>query len=109
MKNSGTLDDLYETILERFSSPPESSYTSSLAQKGIDRILKKIGEEATEVVIAGKGGSREELIAEVADLFFHVLVLLGFREIRPDEVYAELARRSGVSGLEEKASRGAAR
>jgi phosphoribosyl-ATP pyrophosphohydrolase len=99
------LDAVYQVILDRKSNPSDNSYTASLMQKGIDKILKKIGEEATEVVIAGKGGSREEVVCEVADLFFHTLVLLGHRDISPEEVYTELRRRFGTSGLDEKASR----
>ena len=74
-------------------------------QKGIDKILKKLGEEATEVIIAGKGGVREEIVYEVADLFFHVLVLLGYQDIPLEDVHAELRRRFGTSGILEKASR----
>lgn len=99
------LKAVYEVILERKLNPSDASYTASLFAKGIDKILKKVGEEATEVVIAGKGGTREELVYEVADLFFHTLVLLGYRDITPDDVYAELRRRFGVSGIEEKNSR----
>jgi phosphoribosyl-ATP pyrophosphohydrolase len=73
--------------------------------KGIDKILKKVGEEATEVVIAGKGGTREEVISETADLLYHLLVLLGYRDISPTEVFDELGRRFGISGIEEKAAR----
>jgi len=99
------LKAVYDVIQDRKLNPSDTSYTASLFAKGIDKILKKIGEEATEVVIAGKGGTREELVYEVADLFFHTLVLLGYRDISPDEVYSELRRRFGVSGIEEKNSR----
>jgi len=99
------LDAVYQVILDRKSSPSDSSYTASLMQKGIDKILKKLGEEATEVVIAGKGGVREEVIYETADLLFHILVLLGYQDIPLEEVYDELRRRFGVSGIAEKASR----
>jgi len=105
MNNTHILDAVYQVILDRKSNPSDNSYTASLMQKGIDKILKKIGEEATEVVIAGKGGSREEVVCEVADLFFHTLVLLGHRDINPEEIYTELRRRFGTSGLDEKASR----
>jgi phosphoribosyl-ATP pyrophosphohydrolase len=98
---------VYRVIQERKANPSESSYTASLMRKGIDKILKKIGEEATEVVIAGKGGKREEIVYETADLIFHNLVLLGYYDIEPEEVYAELRRRFGTSGIEEKESRGA--
>lgn len=97
---------VYRVIQERKANPSESSYTASLMAKGIDKILKKVGEEATEVVIAGKGGKREEIVYETADLIFHSLVLLGFYDIDPEEVYSELRRRFGMSGIEEKNSRG---
>ena len=73
--------------------------------QGIDKVLKKVGEEAAELVIAGKGGERQEIVYETADLIFHMLVLLGFYDIEPAEVYGELRRRFGVSGIEEKSSR----
>jgi phosphoribosyl-ATP pyrophosphohydrolase len=99
------LDAVYRVILDRKANPSDNSYTASLMAKGIDKILKKVGEEATEVVIAGKGGTREEVISETADLLFHLLVLLGYRDISPTEVYDELGRRFGISGIEEKAAR----
>ena len=105
MSQSSILDDVYQVILDRKANPSDSSYTASLMKKGVDKILKKLGEEATEVVIAGKGGVREEIVYETADLFFHALVLLGYHDIPPEEVYNELRRRFGTSGLEEKASR----
>ena len=99
------LDAVYQVILDRKANPTDNSYTASLMKKGLDTILKKIGEEGTELVIAGKGGSREEIVCETADLFFHTLVLLGYRDIPPEDVYAELRRRFGVSGIDEKNSR----
>ena len=102
---SNILDAVYQVILDRKANPAENSYTASLMRKGTDTILKKVGEEATELVIAGKGGTREQIVCETADLFFHTLVLLGYRDISLEEVYAELRRRFDVSGLEEKASR----
>lgn len=96
---------VYRVIQQRKANPSDSSYTASLMAKGIDKILKKLGEEATEVVIAGKGGKREEIVYETADLIFHNLVLLGFYDIDPEEVYSELRRRFGTSGIVEKASR----
>jgi phosphoribosyl-ATP pyrophosphohydrolase len=74
-------------------------------KKGLDSVLKKVGEEATELVIAGKGGSREEIVYETADLLFHTLVLLGYHDIPPEEIYLELRRRFGKSGIAEKNSR----
>jgi len=102
------LQALYQVILERKANPSDDSYTASLMQKGIDKILKKLGEEATELVIAGKGGERSETVYEAADLFYHTLVLLAYRDIPLADVLAELRRRFGVSGIEEKAARGAA-
>ncbi len=99
------LQELYTVVLERKVSPSDSSYTSSLFTKGIDKILKKLGEESTELVIAGKGGERGEIVYETADLFYHALVLLAYHDIPLDEVLAELRRRFGTSGLKEKASR----
>jgi len=105
MQNDDILQAVYQVIRERKANPSEQSYTASLMAKGIDKILKKLGEEATELVIAGKGGSRDEIVYETADLFFHTLVLLGYYDIVPDEVYAELRRRFGISGIAEKESR----
>lgn len=102
---SSILDKVYKVIRERKSNPPEKSYVSSLFSKGTDTILKKIGEEASELIISGKGGKREEIVYETADLWFHSLVLLGQLDIRPEEVYSELKRRFGVSGIEEKEGR----
>jgi phosphoribosyl-ATP pyrophosphohydrolase len=99
------LQELYKVVLERKANPSDNSYTSSLLTKGIDKILKKVGEESTELVIAGKGGRRSEIIYETADLFYHALVLLAYHDIPFDEVLAELNGRFGTSGLEEKASR----
>ena len=105
MQNDDILQAVYEVILERKANPSERSYTASLMGKGVDKILKKLGEEATELVIAGKGGARDEIVYETADLFFHTLVLLGYYDISPDEIYAELRRRFGISGIAEKESR----
>lgn len=99
------LQAVYQVILDRKANPGENSYTSSLMQKGIDKILKKIGEEATEVVIASKGGKHDEIVYETSDLIFHLLVMLCHHDIPPGEVYDELRRRFGTSGLTEKASR----
>jgi phosphoribosyl-ATP pyrophosphohydrolase len=99
------LDAVYQVIQERKANPSENSYTASLMRKGIDAVLKKVGEEATELVIAGKGGITEEIVYETADLFFHTLVLLSYHDIQPAKVYDELRRRFGVSGIEEKNAR----
>lgn len=99
------LQAVYNVILDRKANPTENSYTASLMRGGIDKILKKIGEEATEVVIAGKGGVKSEIVYESADLIFHLFVLLGHQNIPPEAVYDELQRRFGTSGIEEKANR----
>ncbi|KAF0220560.1 MAG: phosphoribosyl-ATP [Geobacteraceae bacterium] len=105
MQHDDILQSIYQVIQERKTHPSEKSYTASLMQKGIDKILKKVGEEAAELIIAGKGGARQEIVYETADLFFHALLLLGFYDIEPEEIYRELRRRFGISGIEEKASR----
>ncbi len=104
-KNDDILQTLYSVIESRKGAAPDSSYTASLMNKGIDKILKKLGEEATELVIAGKGGDRDETVYEAADLFYHTLVLLAYRDIPLDEVLDELRRRFGTSGHVEKAAR----
>lgn len=98
------IEQLEAIIRERKSASGEKSYTASLLQQP-DKMLKKIGEEATEVVIAGKNQNREEIIYESADLIFHLLVLLGRENIPFSAVENELAKRFGVSGHEEKAQR----
>ena len=97
---------LAEVIEARSGASADESYVASLYAGGIDVILKKIGEEATEVVIAGKDTDRDALVREVADLWFHCLVLLAVRGSHPEAVAGELARRFGISGHEEKAGRG---
>lgn len=102
---SDILQAVYEVILDRKANPTDNSYTASLMRGGIDKILKKVGEEATEVVIAAKGGVHDEIVYETADLVFHLLVLLGHQSIPPEAVYNELRRRFGISGIVEKAAR----
>ncbi|MDD2769902.1 MAG: phosphoribosyl-ATP diphosphatase [Methylococcus sp.] len=99
------LNQLAEILEQRKSEAPDKSYASSLYAKGLDTILKKIGEEATETVIAAKDGERDKIVYEMADLWFHCCVLLAQQGLAPDDVLRELARRFGMSGLEEKASR----
>jgi len=99
------LDRVAATIASRRGADPASSYVASLFGKGDDAILKKIGEEATETVIAGKDGDKLRIAAEVADLWFHCLVLLARHDLGPDDIRKELLRREGVSGHAEKASR----
>jgi len=99
------LDRLAATIAVRKSADPASSYVAALFAKGGDAILKKIGEEATEAVMAAKDGDKLRIVAEVADLWFHCLVLLAAHGLGPGDVRAELARREGTSGIAEKAAR----
>lgn len=99
------LDAVYQVVQERKKKPSVDSYVASLYAKGLDKILGKIGEEATEVAIAGKGGKSDEIVSEVADLWFHTLVLLSYYDLPPEKIYAELERRFGMSGLKEKAGR----
>lgn len=96
---------LEATIVERSVAPAGTSYVASLNAKGIDAILKKIGEEATETVIAAKSGEREKIIYETADLLFHMMVMLQHQGIAFDEVLGELRRREGTSGIDEKNAR----
>jgi len=100
-----TLARLAAVIESRRGGDPERSYVARLFAKGADAMLKKVGEEATEVVMAGKDGDPAKLTAEVADLWFHTLVVLAAHGLRPADVLAELRRREGLSGLEEFALR----
>jgi phosphoribosyl-ATP pyrophosphohydrolase len=96
---------LAATIESRRGADPDQSYVARLLHRGEDAILKKIGEEATEVVLAAKDGVPERIVAECADLWFHCLVMLAHQNLHPGAVLAELARREGLSGIEEKALR----
>ncbi len=99
------LQRLAETLEARKQAAPDSSYVAKLFSKGEDAILKKIGEEAIEVVLAAKGGDKAHLVYETADLWFHCMVLLAQYGLNADDVLNELARREGVSGIAEKDSR----
>lgn len=99
------LNRLADMMEARKSADPDSSYVAKLYAKGLDSILKKVGEEATETVIAAKGGNKEEIIYETADLWFHTLVMLAQADLKPQDVLNELARREGLSGITEKESR----
>jgi phosphoribosyl-ATP pyrophosphohydrolase len=101
-----TLARIAAVLEQRKGADPESSYVAKLYAKGLDAILKKIGEEATETVIAAKGGDRGQVVYETADLWFHSMVLLAQQGLGPEDVLKELERRFGVSGIEEKAGRG---
>ena len=100
-----TLTRLEQVIAERKAASPDASYVAKLNAAGIEKIAQKLGEEAVETVIADLSGSRAEVVGEAADLIFHLLWLLQARRIKLDEVMAELDRREGTSGIEEKASR----
>jgi len=102
---SDILIELARVLEERKSANPEDSYVAKLYDKGLDAILKKIGEEATETVMAAKEGDKDQIVYEIADLWFHTLVLLAQQGLGPNDVLNELGRRFGISGIEEKASR----
>lgn len=103
------LAELAEVLEQRKSAAADSSYVASLHAKGLNKILEKVGEEATETILAAKdaaaGGSKRDLVGETADLWFHSLVMLSHMGLGPEDVLGELGRRFGLSGLEEKASR----
>ncbi|MBL4711989.1 MAG: phosphoribosyl-ATP diphosphatase [Gammaproteobacteria bacterium] len=113
MNNSEILAALTEILEQRKKAKPDSSYVASLYDKGIDAILKKVGEEATETVMAAKdfqyhnedAALRQKLIAEIADLWFHTMILMADQGLSADDVLKELASRFGVSGHDEKAAR----
>ena len=100
-----TLERIAATINERKEGDPGKSYVAQLFAKGDDAMLKKIGEEATETVLAAKSGDRLHLVRETADLWFHCMIVLARHGLGPADVLAELHRREGISGVDEKASR----
>lgn len=102
---SDVLNRLADLLEARKDADPESSYVAKLYAKGMDAILKKVGEEATETVMAAKDGDPQKIIYETADLWFHCMVMLAKAGLKPQDVLDELARREGLSGLVEKASR----
>lgn len=106
MSNSDILTQLTDILEQRKGAAADSSYVASLYDKGLDAILKKVGEEATETVMAAKDADADKLVYEVADLWFHTMVLLADQGLSADDVLKELARRFGVSGHDEKAARG---
>jgi len=106
--DAGTLARLADVIEARRGADPGRSYVARLLALGPDAVLKKIGEEATETVMAAKDGAPDRIVSEVADLWFHCLVALALYGLRPEAVLAELERRVGTSGLDERASRKAA-
>ena len=102
---SDTLDKLAEVLEARKSAPPDSSYVAGLYAAGLDAVLEKVGEEAAEAIAAARADDPRALVHETADLWFHCLVMLAARGLHPRDVLAELERRFGISGLEEKAGR----
>lgn len=104
-QHSNVLVELENVLKQRLEADAGESYVASLYAKGLDTILKKVGEEATETVIAAKDGDAQQIIYEMADLWFHCMVLLTQQGLSHEQVLEELARRFGLSGLEEKAAR----
>ena len=102
---SDTLDKLAEVLEARKSAPADSSYVAGLYAAGLDAVLEKVDEEAAEAIAAAREGDARALVHETADLWFHCLVMLAARGLHPRDVLAELERRFGISGLDEKASR----
>ncbi len=102
---SDTLKHLDKILEKRRNADPESSYVASLHDKGLDAILKKIGEESSETIIAAKNGDKRQIIYETADLWFHSMVMLSHAGLTSDDVLKELERRFGTSGIAEKAAR----
>ncbi len=100
------LEELYEVVLDRKSNPREGSYTCQLFSKGRQEILKKVGEEAVEVVVAASAGDKKQTIYELADLFYHITVMLAEYDIRLEDVYRALQGRFGISGLRLKNTQG---
>ena len=99
------LERLSELLEQRKSADPQTSYVARLYSKGIDAVLKKVGEEAAETIIAAKDGDPQKIIYETADLWFHCMVMLAQAGLKPQDVLDELARREGLSGIAEKAAR----
>ena len=99
------LQRIAASIEEHKGGDPDKSYVAKLFSKGDDAMLKKIGEEATETVLAAKGGDRLHLVREVTDLWFHCMIVLARHGLGPDDVLAEMRRREGISGIDEKAAR----
>jgi len=103
--DASILQRLGETLDSRREADPGSSYVASLFARGEDAILRKVAEEATECLLASKQGDKLAVVREVADLWFHTLVILAWHGLKPDDVLAELRRREGISGIDEKTSR----
>ena len=101
-----TLDDLFATIQSRKGADPDSSWTAKLLSKGPEKCAEKFGEEAIEAIVEAVKGDKKRLTSEAADVIYHLLVMLAARDVTLDDVVAELARRQGTSGIDEKAARG---
>ena len=101
-----TLDDLFATIQARKGADPDSSWTAKLLSKGPEKCAEKFGEEAIEAIVEAVKGDKDRLTSEAADVIYHLLVMLAARDVTLDDVVAELARRQGTSGIDEKAARG---
>jgi phosphoribosyl-ATP pyrophosphohydrolase len=104
-QNDDILDQVFQVIVDRKTADPSESYVASLYKKGLRKIAEKVGEEAVETVIAAVGGDEQDVIEESADLVFHLMVLWAEMGLSPDDIRAELARREGISGIDEKNSR----
>ncbi|MFQ5900145.1 MAG: phosphoribosyl-ATP diphosphatase [Thermodesulfobacteriota bacterium] len=102
---STIIDKVYKVIIKRKEALPERSYVASLYKNGLEKILEKVEEESSELLEASRDGGKREIIHETADLWFHVLILLGEKGITPDDIYRELENRFGRSGIEEKEAR----
>lgn len=102
---SDVLDRLTELLESRKKADPNSSYVAKLYDKGMDSILKKVGEESAETIIAAKNGEKSQIVYETADLWFHTLVMLAKADLTADDILNELARREGLSGITEKENR----
>ena len=105
MKDTDVLQRIAASIEERKKASPDKSYVASLFAKGDDAMLKKIGEEATETVLAAKSGDKLHLVREVTDLWFHCMIVLARHGLGPEDILAEMKRREGISGIDEKAAR----
>ena len=105
MIDADILRRLTETIKSRKGADPADSYVAALFEKGHDAVLKKIGEEAAEILLAAKDGDKLHIVRETADLWFHCLIMLAWHGLGPDDVLAELKRREGISGVDEKSTR----
>ena len=106
MSDTDILQRLGKVIAERRRADPSSSYVASLFAGGGDAVMKKVAEEAAETLLAAKDGDKMHIVRETADLWFHSLVLLAWHDLGPEDVLAELRRREGISGIQEKNSRG---